>query len=226
MRLLTELLRLFFFLLYQPLAWSYDLVANLVSLGRWKAWVMTTVPYIQGTRVLELGHGPGHLQQRMLDLGLTAIGLDKSRQMGHQARARLRKAGYTKTRLVRGVAQSLPFPPAAFDTVIATFPSEYIFDPLTLTEVHRTLRDGGRFVLLPLAWITGKGLLDRFLAWIFRFTGQVPRDPVEFLTSRMSTFFSAAGYQVEIQLVHLRKSNALIALATKSAVATDLSTIG
>ena len=56
------------------------------------------------------------------------------------------------------MAQRLPFPPGCFDTVIATFPSQYIYDPGTLSEVLRVLHNpknesgipGGRFVVVGL----------------------------------------------------------------------------
>ena len=110
MQHLTHFLRIFFHLLYHPFAWSYDLVAWTVSLGRWKDWVKSVVPFIEGTRVLELGHGPGHLQRILRDLNLLTVGLDESRQMGNLAKKRLVQSGYTQPRLVRGLAQSLPFP--------------------------------------------------------------------------------------------------------------------
>jgi ubiquinone/menaquinone biosynthesis C-methylase UbiE len=50
--------------------------------------------------------------------------------------------------LVRGVAQALPFAPATFDTVLATFPSEYILHPDTLAEVQRVLRNDGQWLLV------------------------------------------------------------------------------
>ena len=179
MQHLTRFLRIFFHLLYHPFAWSYDLVAWTVSLGRWKDWVKSVVPFIEGTRVLELGHGPGHLQRILRDLNLLTVGLDESRQMGNLAKKRLVQSGYTQPGLVRGLAQSLPFPAEKFETVIATFPSEYIFEHGTLLEVRRTLTNGGRLIVLPVAWITGQGTLDRFLAWLFRFTGQAPSDPFD-----------------------------------------------
>ena len=61
MRVMQTLLRIFFQLLYHPFAWAYDLVAGLVSLGRWKSWVLCGLPLLAG-RVLEIGFGPGHLQ--------------------------------------------------------------------------------------------------------------------------------------------------------------------
>jgi ubiquinone/menaquinone biosynthesis C-methylase UbiE len=215
MQHLTRFLRIFFHLLYHPFAWSYDLVAWTVSLGRWKDWVKSVVPFIEGTRVLELGHGPGYLQRILRDLNLLTVGLDESRQMGNLAKKRLVQSGYAQPGLVHGLAQSLPFPTEKFNTVIATFPSEYIFEQGTLLEVRRMLTNGGRLIVLPVAWITGQGILDRFLAWLFRFTGQAPSDPFEEVSSRLKEPFLKAGFQVNIQRVEVKSSLLLIVLAEK-----------
>ncbi|MEW6241946.1 MAG: class I SAM-dependent methyltransferase, partial [Chloroflexota bacterium] len=61
---IPRLLRVFYHWLYHPFAWVYDFVAAVVSLGRWNEWIMTVMPLIEGTRILELGHGPGPLQRR------------------------------------------------------------------------------------------------------------------------------------------------------------------
>jgi ubiquinone/menaquinone biosynthesis C-methylase UbiE len=215
MHLLAHFLRFFFKLLYHPFAWAYDLVAWTVSLGRWKDWIQTVVPFIAGKHVLEIGHGPGHLQRLLPDLDLLAVGLDESRQMGRLAKRRLAQSGYTQFRLVRGLAQSLPFPAETFDTVLATFPAEYIFDRQALLEVHRTLTNGGRFIVLPVAWITGKSSLERLMSWLFRFTGQAPSDPLEEVNSRLKEPFHKAGFQVEIRQVEVKSSLLLILIAEK-----------
>ena len=67
---MRPLLRFFFYLLYHSFAFAYDLVAASVSLGRWKDWVLSVVPFIEGNRVLEIGHGPGHLQRGPAQPGL------------------------------------------------------------------------------------------------------------------------------------------------------------
>ena len=213
MRLLARLLRIVFHLLYHPFAWTYDLVSATVSLGRWQDWVRTVVPFVEGMRVLELGHGPGHLQRILLSRGLLAFGLDESRQMGLLARRRLSKSGYTQFGLSRGLAQSLPFPAETFDSVISTFPSNYIFDSSTLLEVRRTLRSGGRFIVLPVAWITGNKLMERYAAAFFRVTGQAPSDPVEIVSERMRQPFMSAGFDVEIEQVEVKSSLVLIIVA-------------
>ncbi len=145
---MKTILRLFFRLLYHQFAFTYDLVAATVSFNRWKSWVMSVIQFIEGKRILEIGHGPGHLQRLLLSRNLFAIGIDESAQMGrlakrnlmHQASSlsavsqnnSLNGSVYTQFNLIRGIAQHLPFPNASFDTIVATFPTEYITDPHTL----------------------------------------------------------------------------------------------
>ena len=218
MCLLTRFLRFFFHLIYHPFAWAYDLIAWTVSLGRWKDWVESVVPFIKGIRVLELGHGPGHLQRILLDLGLLPFGLDKSRQMSYLAKKRLHRSGYAQVNLIRGLGQDLPFPANTFETVITTFPTEYIFEERTLLETWRTLKNGGRLVVLPVAWVTGAGLLDRFAAWLFRVTGQTPSDLSEASTNQIAEPFIEAGFHVEIELLEVKSSRVLIVIATKNQI--------
>ncbi len=215
MGIIQRFMQFFFKLLYHPFAWSYDFVAWTVSLRRWKDWVASVLPFIQGTRVLELGHGPGHLQRLLLDLNLLAVGLDESRQMGSLAKDRLKRAGYTQIKITRGLAQSLPFPSGTFDTVVASFPSEYIFNIQTLVEAHRVLNNGGRFVVLPAAWITGQKLMERYAAGLFRVTGQAPSDPVEVISERLKKPFVEVGFWVKIEQVEVKSSLVLIVIAEK-----------
>jgi ubiquinone/menaquinone biosynthesis C-methylase UbiE len=215
MSLPWKLLRLAFHLLYHPFAWTYDWVAATVSLGRWTGWVQTVIPFIEGGRILELGHGPGHLQRFLLERSLLPYGLDESAPMGRLARRNLRKSGFTQIRLTRGLAQSLPFPCGWFETVAATFPSEYIFDPRTLSEIQRVLAPGGRLVTLPMAWITGRSLPDRFFAWLFRVTGQTIDLSAE-MQKRFLSPFEGTGFSVETREVQLKSSQVFIIIARKT----------
>lgn len=208
-------MRLFFYLLYHPFAWSYDFVAWTVSLGRWRDWVKSIVPFIQGRRVLELGHGPGHLQRILLDMGLLAVGLDESRQMGYLAKKHLSHIDYTQLALIRGLGQDLPFCAQAFDTVVATFPAEYIFEEQTLSEVHRTLTNEGKLIVLPVAWVTGRGPLDRFAAWLFSVTGQAPSDLSEMSITHLLEPFITTGFRVETKRIEVKSSLTLIVIAEK-----------
>lgn len=215
MHSLTQMMRFIFYLLYHPFAWTYDLVSATVSLGLWQNWVRTVIPFVEGTRVLELGHGPGHLQRLLLSRGLRAVGLDESRQMGYLARKRLMNSGYTQSNLSRGLAQSLPFAADTFDTVVSTFPSNYIFELGTLLEARRTLKNGGRLIVLPVAWIIGKNLMERYAAWLFRVTGQAPTEPVEIVSDRFKQPFIDTGFDAKIEQVEVKSSLVLIIVAKK-----------
>jgi len=213
MRFIQFILRPIYNLLYHQFAWTYDLVAAVISLGHWDEWVRSILPYIENQRVLEIGHGPGHLQLALHERGFQVFGLDESRQMSRLAARRLRKKGI-KTNLSRGLAQSLPFRRNAFQNVALTFPSEYIFDPPTLTEIQRVLMPGGRLVILPIAWITGKRPLERLAAWFFRFTGEAPGKPGE-LNPELKSLFARAGFEVRKETMQQESSLLLFLLARK-----------
>lgn len=228
---MRALLRFFFYLLYHPFAFAYDLVATVVSVGRWKDWVLSVVPFIEGNRILEIGHGPGHLQRVLLSRNLFAVGIDESAPMGRLAKRNLKRflhpstssnsplgtyqSDYTQIKLTRGVAQHLPFQNESFDSIVATFPSEYFTDPHTLAEVKRCLSTGGRFVVLPVATFFGRGILDRIMGTLFRITGQHPVDPLNIFADRLKRPFEQAGFQVEIKGVEVKSSMVLIVIATK-----------
>ncbi len=212
MRLTLLLLRPIYYLLYHQFAWTYDLLAAIISLGRWQDWVQTALPYLDG-RVLEIGFGPGHLQQSLNEKNLPAFGLDESRQMSRQASRRLRKQG-AFSRLARGLAQNIPFAGGVFDTVAATFPAEYIFDPHTLTEVRRVLAPGGKFVILPMAWIIGTRPLERFMAWLLRVSGEAPGKPGP-VSAAIRDRFARGGFEASSEIVKMKGSQVLVVVATK-----------
>jgi len=160
---------------YREFAWTYDAVAWGVSAGLWRQWVLAALPEARG-RVLELGFGTGYLQAALAARPGVA-GLDASPQMARLAARRVRRGGHVP-RLARGVAQALPFAAASFDTVLATFPAEYIFDPATHAEIRRVLVPDGRLVLIPLAQLD-PGLYTRLIDLAYRLSllASVRRDP-------------------------------------------------
>lgn len=226
---MRAILRFFFYLLYHPFAFAYDLVAATVSLGRWKDWVLSVVPFLEGNRILEIGHGPGHLQRVLLSRNLLAVGIDESAPMGHLAQRNLtrfrarnsnsnhksRHSAYTQTNLARALGQHIPFANNSFDTVVATFPAEYIFAVETLQEAHRVLTDEGRFVILPGASIVGRGMMDRFMALIFHITGESIPNLAEILKERYEKSFLGAGFHVQIHEISIKSSLVIILVATK-----------
>ena len=88
--------------------------------------------------------------------------------MGSIAARRLRHAGY-QPRLACGIAQALPFADATFDTVVATFPAEYILDPRSHAEIRRVLAPHGRLIVIPWAQLN-PGIYARLAALAYRLT--------------------------------------------------------
>lgn len=141
------MVRFIFRLLYNELAFTYDLVAWLVSFGQWGAWRRTVSLYLGDGPVLDLAHGTGGLLVDLMRLGYTPVGLDLSPYMGRIARRRLTGHGLP-VRLVRGRAQQLPFPDGSYGNVVMTFPADFVLDHATLESAARVLRPGGQLVIV------------------------------------------------------------------------------
>lgn len=191
-----------FDLLYTQFAWAYDAVSWVVSRGRWRSWGEAALPFLVGTRVLELGHGPGHLLAALENDGWMTTGIDLSPQMGRRAKSRLAGSGFP-VRLARGRGQELPFCDETFDNVVAAFPSPYIIDPDTLRAIWNVLQPGGRLIVVPEAELTGRDTLSRLMEWLFRITGQrsVTTDKPTAKPGIWETAFEPAGFAVTIHQV-------------------------
>ena len=99
------------------------------------------------------------------------------------------------------MAQNLPYAAGSFQSVATTFPTPFIVDPQSLSEIKRVLAPGGRLVVLMAAWITGQSLTDRALQKLFRATDEVPpedQDISEFLAP-----YQEAGFHASLRFVEM-----------------------
>jgi ubiquinone/menaquinone biosynthesis C-methylase UbiE len=167
-----RLVRFGFRLLYQEMAWSYDAVSWAVSLGQWRQWQESALAFLPppatAPRILEIGHGPGHMLLALVERGYYPLGLDLSIQMGQMARRRTNG----RIPLLRAGVTAIPLANDSIHAVLATFPTDYIVDPQTIAEVKRVLRENGRYIILPQAQLTGRGPIHRLIELAFRITGQ------------------------------------------------------
>ena len=145
----------------------YRFASTVPFAGQWRVWQRLVLPRLHGHDVLELGCGLGDLLADMLAEGYDCRAIEHSPQMVAAARATLikRKVGQP-TWVIQGSAQNLPFSDCTFDTVVSTFPSDYIYDPKTLAEVARVLRPGGRLIIIEGANLRAVGLLQPLLVLI------------------------------------------------------------
>ena len=145
----ARVLRFLFGLLYRNRL-LYWLASTIPFAGQWRVWQRLAIPRISGADVLEIGCGIGKLLADMAQAGYSCAAVDRSPQMVAATRRELRKRGIAAeaTPVLLASAQRLPFPAASFDTVVSTFPTDYIFDSATLHEVARVLRPGGRLIIV------------------------------------------------------------------------------
>ena len=184
--------------LYDELAWAYDVVSWLVSLGRWASWRLSALDHLAGRRVLELGFGTGELLLEMSQRDLEPVGLDASPPMHKITRQKLDRHKVAVPR-VCGVAQALPFPDECFDSIVSTFPAAYILHPATLHEACRVLRrpdpatgeGGGRLIIVGLRITVDLPLWQRAMHFLFGAGGE---EAVE----RFTRLACDAGLQVAV----------------------------
>ncbi|MEN4012772.1 MAG: class I SAM-dependent methyltransferase [Chloroflexota bacterium] len=209
-------LKRFFHLLYHQMAFLYNPVAWLVSLGRWRAWVFEAIPFLDKQPILELGFGPGHLQQQLVNRGCAVFGLDESQYMCQISTRQLRKSlapGY-KFALSRGIAQNIPFAEQSFGTIVATFPSEYIFQDATINECWRVLAPGGKLVVLAGVNIGGQSVAEKILRVLFQVTYQsIDR---HILKDSISVRYGKQGFKVDFHRVAHGNDQLWFLLAQKS----------
>ncbi len=212
-RLWWRLIRLGFHLLYNQLAFTYDIVSRVVSLGAWRCWGQTSLKHLNaeaGATILELAHGTGNLQLDLNSAGFRVVGYDLSPAMGEIARKRLVRHGLPP-RLTRGMAQSLPFASETFSAVVSTFPTEFIVAQETLYEVYRVLKPGGVFVIVPNAMLTGGSWSERAVERLYQITGQRERGA---RNNEIGNLF--APFQVTVSEEACPRSIVMVIVARKS----------
>ncbi len=208
-----------FYLLYYPLAFTYDLVATVVSVGQWWDWQAQALNYVteEAGPVLEVGHGTGHLLAKLQKRGNHPIGIDLSPNMGRLARRWLRKEQVTSVPLTQGSVMTLPFTSATFPTIVSTFPTSYIIEPETLAEFQRVLHPNGKVVIVPNATLDPNGMLPNFMRWLFRITGQAPAETTpapEAWFTKLTAKLQAAGFDTQCETVKLPHSTVFLVIAT------------
>jgi len=204
-------IRFGFHLLYHEFAFTYDAVAWLVSLGQWQTWGRTTLSRVRGPRVLEIGHGPGHLLIALARSGdLRPIGIDLSPQMSRIAQRNLRQAGVQVPQVCCRV-QALPFRAGAFDSVVATFPTDYIGELASLREVQRVTNERGRLIVVFSAQLIGREPNKLIIEWLYRLTGQR-----EAKLDDEDSIFDRVGMPARIETETIGASTVTLVVAEKS----------
>lgn len=101
---------------------------------------------MKGQRVLDVGCGGGMLSESMAKAGAWVVGVDVSENALDVGRKHARQSALAINYL-QAPAERLPFKCSSFHTVVAFDVLEHVSDlPMTLAEISRVLRPGGRFI--------------------------------------------------------------------------------
>ena len=205
----VRFLRWAFFHFYNTFAFTYDAVSALVSLGQWRAWTDAAIPHVRGARVLEIAFGTGNLQLDMRAAGIAPFGADLSPNMARIAAGKLRRAGY-RPQLARASVLALPYGSGAFDSLVLTFPPNFLQSPQAVDEMRRVLAPGGRLVMVDAGWLTGPPVLGWLINLAFRFTGTAD------IGAERAAPLRRAGFDVQIVRAGGVRSRVQVLVATRT----------
>jgi demethylmenaquinone methyltransferase/2-methoxy-6-polyprenyl-1,4-benzoquinol methylase len=133
--------------MFDAVARRYDLVNDLLSLGRTKAWRKKVVKIINpanGMKILDIAAGPGSSSEPLYKAGAEVVSLDFSDGMLEQGRKARPYLNF-----VKGDALKLPFKDNEFDVTTISFGLRNTKDyELALREALRVTKEGGRMVIV------------------------------------------------------------------------------
>jgi demethylmenaquinone methyltransferase / 2-methoxy-6-polyprenyl-1,4-benzoquinol methylase len=153
---------------FRSVARRYDLMNDLMSFGLHRAWKDALVTAVHPPRnrpfaLLDIAGGTGDIAMRVVAAGgehtrATVCDINADMLAVGRERAQARGFGGALT-FVEANAESLPFPERSFDAATIAFGIRNVPRIETaLTEAHRVLKIGGRFLCLEFSAVTMPGL--------------------------------------------------------------------
>ena len=160
--------------MFDGVARRYDLLNDLLSLGRTKAWRKVATAIIApkpGMRILDIAAGTGSSSRPLADAGAEVISLDFSKGMLDAGRKR-----HPDLTFVQGDALALTFKESEFDVTTISFGLRNTSDTSkALQESLRVLKSGGRMVVVEFSQPTNRIFRTIYLRYLMRALPTVAR---------------------------------------------------
>ena len=160
--------------MFDGVARRYDLLNDLLSLGRTKAWRKVATQVIApkpGMRILDIAAGTGSSSRPLADAGADVIPLDFSKGMLDAGRKR-----HPDLAFMQGDALALDFKENEFDVTTISFGLRNTSDTnKALQESFRVLKSGGRMVVVEFSQPTNKIFRTIYLRYLMRALPTVAR---------------------------------------------------
>lgn len=135
----------------------------------------------EGERILDLGCGTGDLANKLHNIGVNVIGVDKSENMIVQA-----KSKYSQIEFSVQDATDLTFN-QEFDAVFSNATLHWVQSPLkALTSIYNSIKKGGRFV----AEFGGKGNVQTIVNAIIN---KMNEEEIPFQTEKYPWYYPSIG---------------------------------
>ena len=153
--------------MFDGVARRYDIVNDLLSLGRTKAWRRAATQIIApapGMKILDLATGPGSSSEPLHKAGATVFSTDFSEGMLAQGRKSRPYLNFSKAD-----ALNLPFEADSFDLSTISFGLRNTVDyPKALAEALRVTKPGGRIVVMEFSHPTWPPFRSLYLGYLMR----------------------------------------------------------
>ena len=153
--------------MFDGVAKRYDLVNDLLSLGRTKAWRKATTAIIapkSGMQILDLAAGPGSSSEPLYKAGATVFATDFSEGMLAQGRKARPYLNFSKAD-----ALNLPFEANRFDVVTISYGlRNTVTYEKALIEALRVTKPGGRIVIAEFSQPTNRFFRTIYTKYLMR----------------------------------------------------------
>jgi demethylmenaquinone methyltransferase/2-methoxy-6-polyprenyl-1,4-benzoquinol methylase len=153
--------------MFDGVAKRYDLVNDLLSLGRTKAWRKATTAIIApkpGMQILDLAAGPGSSSEPLYKAGATVFATDFSEGMLAQGRKARPYLNFSKAD-----ALNLPFEENRFDVVTISYGlRNTVKYEKALAEALRVTKTGGRIVIAEFSHPTNRIFRTIYTKYLMR----------------------------------------------------------
>ncbi|TRZ58109.1 MAG: demethylmenaquinone methyltransferase [Streptomycetaceae bacterium] len=153
--------------MFDGVAKRYDIVNDLLSLGRTKAWrraATTIIAPVPGMKILDVAAGPGSSSEPLHKAGASVLSTDFSEGMLAQGRKSRPYLSFSKAD-----ALNLPFENESFDVTTISFGLRNTVDyPRALAEAHRVTKHGGRMVVVEFSHPTWPPFRRLYMSYLMR----------------------------------------------------------
>jgi demethylmenaquinone methyltransferase/2-methoxy-6-polyprenyl-1,4-benzoquinol methylase len=153
--------------MFDGVAKRYDVVNDLLSLGRTRAWRRAATKIIApapGMRILDIAAGPGSSSEPLHRAGAHVLSTDFSEGMLAQGRKSRPYLSFSKAD-----ALNLPFAADSFDVATISFGLRNTLDyTKALAEALRVVKTGGRIVVVEFSHPTWRPFNRLYLGYLMR----------------------------------------------------------